>query len=175
MALEGGAVGDDGGLGRREADALAVFYVVNKEVRGAGEALRYLAASGCASGDVEVVDVDFDLAVELARQGGDDLVDGVQEADLGPGRGAGAPCDDAGARENAATAGCVEREEAREALSANGGAEEGNGHAEPRGVRDEARVLEAFVELLEGRLGGAEAESFGRCALCADGGAPNLV
>ena len=67
MAREGGAVSDDGGRGRGKGDALADFNALNEEVRCAGEAMRDLSACGGASGDVEVVDVDFDLAAELTR------------------------------------------------------------------------------------------------------------
>ena len=37
------------------------------------------------------------------------------------------------------------------------------------------RVLQVFVEIVEASLEGAEAETIGRGAFGADGGAPNLV
>ena len=77
------------------------------------------------------------------------LVDGVQEAYLGASGGGGATHDDADARAYASAAGRVQGQKAREAARADGGPDKGDIHAEPRGVRDEARVLEALVELFE--------------------------
>ena len=71
------AVGDDGGLGRGEGNALLDLDVVDEEVRGVSEATVDLPASGGTRGGVEIVDVDLDLAVELVREGVDDVIDGV--------------------------------------------------------------------------------------------------
>ena len=77
VAGEERSVGDDGGFGRGEGNALLDLDVVDEEVRGVSEATVDLSASGGTRGGVEIVDVDFDLAVELVREGVDDVIAGV--------------------------------------------------------------------------------------------------
>ena len=74
----------------------------------------------------------------------------------------------------AAAIGAV-REEAGEPVSADGGANEGEGHSEPGGVGDEARVLKALVELFELPLEGTVAHAVGRGAAPAGSEPPGRV
>ena len=67
------AVGDHGGLGRGKRDALHVFDVADKEVGAVSKAADDLPGGRRACREIEVVDVDLDLAVELARLGVDDV------------------------------------------------------------------------------------------------------
>ena len=75
--------------------------VAAKRRRSLGEVANDLTVSGSAHRDVEIVDVDPDLAVDLARDGVENAVGGVQQPDLGPGGGSGAACDYANMGANA--------------------------------------------------------------------------
>ena len=73
VALEGG-----------EGNAFAYFERADEVVRGGGEGAGNLSVCRCASGDVEIVYVDSDLAADGAGGGGYDVVDREHRADLGP-------------------------------------------------------------------------------------------
>ena len=131
------------------------------------EGLNDLAIGWGADGDVEVVDENLDLAVHVARHGGECMVNGLQDADFGPGSSVGAPCDDAIAGEDAAAECAAQGEDTRMAVSATGGADERGRHADAGGVIDEARMLGPLVELLEvpmewGRSAGRQARRIRR-------------
>ena len=57
-----------------------------------------------ARGDVDVMDIDADLEVDLARESLEDAVDGMQLPDLGPSSGGSATSDDADVAADASAA-----------------------------------------------------------------------
>ena len=70
LASESWAICDDGGYGLRERDAFAELKVASQTSRGALEGVHDLAVSWGSGGDVEVDDKGLDLAVDVARYGG---------------------------------------------------------------------------------------------------------
>ena len=68
-----------------------------------------LSVSGSAGGDVEVVNVNPNLAIDLTWDGRQHAVDGEYASDVGPSGGGGAACDDASAGVNAAADCAAER------------------------------------------------------------------
>ena len=68
MAGERGAVRDDRGFRRGEGDAFADFERAGEVVIGGGEGAHNLPIGRRAGGDVEGVDVDFNLAVDAGGE-----------------------------------------------------------------------------------------------------------
>ena len=64
-------------------------------------------------GAVEIVDVNLEMTIDVARDGCKNLVIGEYDADFGPRGGNGASRDDACARTDVAADGAAESEEAR--------------------------------------------------------------
>ena len=115
------------------------------------------------------------MAIEARQHSKKRVVDRANDPDFGPSTVGGAADDDACDGKNASAAGAAKRDEAREAVGAERGADEPWCHAKRGGLADETRVLKLLVKLFEGPLKGNEAIAARPSAFGAEGGAPDLV
>ena len=72
------------GFGRRERYSLAEFKILDKAVRGVRKGADDLSVSGSVGGDVEVANLDPNLAIDLAWDGRQHAADGEYHPDVGP-------------------------------------------------------------------------------------------